>query len=610
MKSRGLLFLFVILGVGSAGAQTAPFVTGLQTPTKAIFTHAGNLVIAESGIAAPNTGRVSIVDRTTGERRSLLTGLPSAVDIEGAPSGPSALALHGSTLYILIGAGNAVAAGPLPGTEVPNPNPSSPILSSILEVRGSRSLDLTLGGFNLTPADHTTLRNGQTIALQNIIGERLEVRLLVDFPNYVDAPRGDFQFNVRASNPFGIVATGQTLFVVDASQDLVRRVDAQSGAYGTHTTFARIANATPVGPPLIDAVPDSIRIQGNDLLVTLLTGFPFPAGASEVRRVSMTGVQNERAAGGFTTAIDSYPFGGAGDPMLVLEFSTNMLQEAPGRLSLVRANGDRTVLAEGLITPTNLVVDPRSGEVFVVNIFPGTITRLALAGRIPAAAPTAVIPVVSNIAGVNNSRFVTSLQMSNPFPYPISGQIVIHPAGSDGSATDPALTYTLRPFETRYLADLVTAAGATGAGSADVIAAVGGAPVTLVRIAELGSPTNPEVQIPVLEPTRALSAGQRGALLTPPTERYRMNVGVRTLGSGATVTFQLYDSSGTLQQTATRTFGPNHFQQFPVTGLFSAFVNVNQTIVVTVDAGSAIVYGTSIENTTSAMTLQIATAME
>lgn len=589
-------------------AQPTPFVTGLQTPTKAIFTHAGNLAVAESGTTAANTGRVSLVDRTSGQRRSLLSGLPSAVDLEDAPSGPSALALQGETLYIVIGAGNGVAEGPLAGTEVPNPNPASPILSSILAVKGSRSLDTTLGGFDLTPADHTALKNGQTLTLQNVIGETLEVRLLVDFPNYVDAPRGDFQFNVRASNPFGIVASGQTLFVVDASQDIVRRVDATTGAYGTHTTFARFNNPTPVGPPVIDAVPDSIRLHGNELYVTLLTGFPFPAGVSEVRRVSVNGVGNERAAAGFTAAIDSYQF--APNRMMVLEFSTNLLQGAPGRLLLFEPNGDRRVLADGLITPTNMVVDQRSGEVFIVHIFTGAISRLSLAGRIPAAAPTAIIPVVSSVAGANGSRFSTSLQISNPYPYPISGQIVIHPAGSEGSATDPSLTYNLRPFETRYYAELVTAAGTSGAGSADVIAAVGGAPVTLVRIAELGSPTNPEVQIPVLPPSSALGAGQHGALLTPPTERYRMNVGVRSLAEGATVTFRLYDASGTLQETVTRTFGPNFFQQFPVSGLFSAFVNTNQTILVTVDAGRAIVYGTSIENSTSAMTLQIATAQE
>lgn len=589
-------------------AQTPFLVSGLQTPTKVIFTHAGNLAVAESGTLAPNTGRISVIDRTSAERRSLLSGLPSAVDLEEAPSGPSALALQGNTLYITIGAGNGVARGPLPGTEVPNPNPASPLLSSVLAVRTSRTLDTTLGGFNLTPADHTALRNGEILTLQNVIGETLEIRLVADFPNFVDAPRGDFQFNVRASNPFGIVVVGNTLFVVDASQDIVRRVDAQSGAFGTHTTFERLTNPTPVGPPVIDAVPDSIRVHGDELFVTLLTGFPFPAGRSEVRRVSINGVQNERAAAGFTTAIDSYPF--TRERMMVLEFSTNLLQGAPGRLLMREPNGDLRVLAEGLITPSSMAVDPRSGEVFVVHIFPGTISKLSLAGMIPAAAPTAIIPVVSSIAGANGSRFSTSLQISNPFDYPISGRIVIHPAGSEGSATDPGLTYTLNPRQTRYYPELVSAAGTSGAGSADVIAAVGGAPVAVVRIAELGSPTNPEVQIPVLEPSRALSAGQRGALITPPTERYRMNIGVRSLSEGATVTFQLYDAAGTLLQTVTRKFGPNFFQQFPTSGLFTSFVNTNESIVVSVDAGSAIIYAATIENTTSAMTLQIAEARQ
>lgn len=607
MKSAVVTGLFAFLLPLTLTAQT-PFVTGLQTPTKVIFTNAGNLAVAEAGLPSANTGRISLVDRTSGARRTLLSGLPSGIDPEDAPSGPSGLAIQGTTLYVTIGSGNGVVPGPVPGTEAANPSPSSPILSSLLEMRASRSLDTSLGGFSLTPADHQTLKNGATISLANVVGERLDVRVVADFPNFTEAPRSDFLQNVRASNPFGVVVQGQSAFVVDASQDIVRRVDLNSGAFVTITNFGRITNPTPVGPPTIDPVPDSIRLRGNQLFVTLLTGFPFPSGASEVRRISTNGTTNERAAGGLTTAIDAFPLGdSAGDPMLVLEFSTNFLQGAPGRLLLVPSTGVPATLANNLISPTSMAVDQRNGDVFVIQIFTGTLSRLNVAGQIPPAAPTAIIPVVASTAGALGSRFSTSLQLSNPFAYPISGRIVIHPAGSAGSETDPSLTYTLAPFETKFYADMLQTAGATGAGSADVIAAVGGTPVALVRIAELGSATNPEVQIPVLDPSRALFAGSTGALLTPPTERYRFNVGVRTLRQGATITFSLHDSAGTRVRTVTRTFGPNFFQQFAAAELLGNFINTNQTVVVTVDAGSAFVYGTSIENNTSAMTVQIAT---
>ena len=63
-------------------------------------------------------------------------------------------------------------------------------------------------------------------AVRDTVRDELEGRRLVaDFPNYTAEPRPDFQANVRAGNPFGVAVQGQTLFVVDASQNVVRRVD-------------------------------------------------------------------------------------------------------------------------------------------------------------------------------------------------------------------------------------------------------------------------------------------------------------------------------------------------------------------------------------------------
>jgi len=76
----------------------------------------GNLLVAEQG-NGPNTGRISILDPSSGERRTLLDGLPSAINNLGgfpAPSGPSGLAMRGRTLFIAIGVGDAALLGPLP----------------------------------------------------------------------------------------------------------------------------------------------------------------------------------------------------------------------------------------------------------------------------------------------------------------------------------------------------------------------------------------------------------------------------------------------------------------------------------------------------------------
>ena len=156
MYRKSILFaigtaLVCILTTASANAQvTSVFATGLQGPSKIVITPWGNLLVAESG-GAPNTGRVSIVDQF-GTRRTLIEGLPSGISAEGGgPSGPQGLDLRGRTLFVAIGEGDGTLAGPIPGTEVPNSNPSSPILSSVLAIPSLQTpiawRTLRLGGF-------------------------------------------------------------------------------------------------------------------------------------------------------------------------------------------------------------------------------------------------------------------------------------------------------------------------------------------------------------------------------------------------------------------------------------------------------------------------------
>jgi hypothetical protein len=608
------ILTLVVLSAFPAWPQGGPpFVAGLQAPTKIIFTPQGNLIVAESGMPAANTGRVSIVDRTSGARRTLIDGLPSGlseVGGESAPSGPTGVAVQGTTLYVTIGAGNGVLPGPAPGSEIGNDAPSSPMLSSVLSFRSSVPLDVARGGFTMTGADQTVLDSGGEVTLENSQDETLTIRLIADFPNFTPNPRPDFPANVRASNPFGVVVRGQTLFVVDASQNIVRRVDANSGEFSTLTTFAPIS--TEFGPPNIDPVPDSIHLRGDELLVTYLTGFPFPPGRAEVRSVDINSGVNTRVVSGLTSAIDVHPLGNsANDAMLVLEFSADMLSGAPGRLQIIAPGGAPLTLADNLPTPTGMAVDQRSAEVFIAHIFPGIITRHHLAGSIPHAPPTAIIPVVASVNGAFNSRFRTVMQLSNPHAFPISGTIVVHPQAGSPSPTDPALTYTLAPFATQRFADFMAAAGATGSGSADVIASVGSAPINVTLIVDENAPGLPAVQIPQLRLEDALSAGQSGGLITPSDQfRFRMNIGIRTLDRGAALTFRVYDSAGNLLRTVSRPFNPTFFQQFLASDLLGGPLPVNGLVRVTVDLGSAIVYAATLANDTGDATLQVASAVE
>jgi hypothetical protein len=385
--SVAVLLTFTLTSVNvTAQCPTTVLASDLKAPTKIILSQNGNLLVAEQG-NGPNTGRISILDPSSGERRTLLDGLPAAINNLGgfpAPSGPSGLALRGRTLYVAIGVGDAAFLGPLPGTELPNPNPSSPLLSSVLQVHFSANVEKTTSGFILTEADQLALKSGAEVALDNGEGDKLTIKLLADFPNVVPAPRPDLPENTVSSNPFGVVVSGDLLYVVDASLNLLWTVEVNTGATAVLTRFASLPNPLfPLGPPAIDPVPDSIHLFGGHFLVTLLSGFPFPPGVAQVRIVDPHTDDNQPFITGLTSAIDVLPVKttGGGDEFLTLEFSTNQLAQAPGRLQLFTSpDGPPAVIADCLITPTSMALDRKTGSLFVTEIFTGRIIEVAVSG--------------------------------------------------------------------------------------------------------------------------------------------------------------------------------------------------------------------------------------
>ena len=194
------------------------------------------------------------------------------------------MTIQGNKLYIAIGSGNSVIAGPAPGSEIPNPNPNSPLFSSVLEYTFP-PFDSRLNRDRadvLTRADHFRLANGETIVLgragllDTSFLPQPTLRLVANFPDFTPSFRPDVPNNVRPSNPFGLALHSNTLYVADAAQNNIRTVDVDDGSIGTLITYPpRVNPLAPFGPPVIDPVPDSLRLYGNRLLVTFLTGFPF-----------------------------------------------------------------------------------------------------------------------------------------------------------------------------------------------------------------------------------------------------------------------------------------------------------------------------------------------
>jgi hypothetical protein len=370
-------FLFALLSLLTiaAAAQTASTLTGgLKGPGKIVYTEGGNLIVVESG-QGPNTGRVSLVNRC-GNRITLVDGLPGSVSSEGETSGPSGLALRGRTLFVSIGEGDALVAGDAPGSAKPNPNgPSSPLLSSVLTVEFPTEIDRSAGGFTMTAADHPTIKNSASFSLHNAQNETAAIKVLVDFPDFVPDPF----IGSRASNPFALAIDGNQLYVADAGGNLIRKVNIDTGAAEVLTGFAPLPNPLPFGPPVVDAVPDGIRVFGDKLLVTFLTGFPFATGRAEIRSVELATGKQATFIAGLTTALDVLPVKtrlGA-DQFYVLEISSNLAQGTPGRLLRFDSpTATPIVIAGGLIGAVGITRDARSGDLFISETFTGRILQI------------------------------------------------------------------------------------------------------------------------------------------------------------------------------------------------------------------------------------------
>ncbi len=393
VSSRALSTLVVscvaVLGSADAHAQVScnatPIVSGLISPLGIAQSSLGNLIVSETGaLGVLHSGRISIVDRRGG-RRTLVDGLPSAINDVNEPSGPAGVFMRGRTLYVAIGIGDAILPGPFPGTALANPLPSSPIFSSVLALRFSTHVEKMTAGFSLTTADQLALAAGERVRLSNGDGDRLTVKLVANFPDFVPEPRPDLAENVRGSNPFDLVVDDDRAYVADGARNLVWHADIHSGRTAPLATFAATPNPMfpGQGGPFIEAVPTGIAEHDGRLLVTLFRGFPFPTGASAVERINPDSGRHRPFISGLTSAIDILPLvsnedddGEDGDrrAYLVLQHASGDVLNGDGSLiKFERESGEATTKSDCLNRPTSMVRDRRSGRVYITENVDGRI---------------------------------------------------------------------------------------------------------------------------------------------------------------------------------------------------------------------------------------------
>jgi hypothetical protein len=288
------------------------------------------------------------------------------------------MALNGRTLYFALGAGDSERRGQ-PPTSIHNPaGPSSPLFASILEVRFASDVDTITAPFRMTAANQLALTDGNTIEMDNGAGAKAQVSVLTRFPISEPQPGVIYRF----ANIWGMALTpdGKTMYVNDASMDSTAVVDTATGRWRRIARFPRTPNPSNVGPPMMDAVPTNVRIYGDQVLVSFLSGFPFVPGFARVMALN----PGTGAAEPFISAVTSVtdvlyrPRPDGPSEFYVLEFSANQsaMPPPPGRL-LKYTSPVPTVAAAPLITPVSLAYDDSTKDLYILELR-GRIARLRL----------------------------------------------------------------------------------------------------------------------------------------------------------------------------------------------------------------------------------------
>jgi len=254
------------------------------------------------------------------------------------------------------------------------------------------------------------------------------------------------------------------------------------------------------------------------------------------------------------------------------------------------------------------------------NLSPGCSTSSILSNVVSVlvsvvpVAQTRYIPVVGSVPGSFGSFFKTSAQFFNAKTTAISGKIVFHTQNVSGSSTDPSLAYSIQPGKSLSFADLLPAMGiASGLGSADLVADPGSAfPTALLRVFnDAGAAGTTGLAEEPMAAGDALQNGQTGALIAPADQKFRLNIGVRTLEQGVSMTLTVRDKDGNVVKTATKTYGPTFFTQIGSAAMLDGYALAGgETITIQITAGSAFIYGSTTDNTTQDPSVQFARKVE
>jgi hypothetical protein len=220
-------------------------------------------------------------------------------------------------------------------------------------------------------------------------------------------------------------------------------------------------------------------------------------------------------------------------------------------------------------------------------------------GQVSPKPADAIVPVVGSTRGQSGANFKTELQMANPTDAAMSGWLIYRPQVL-------VRRYDIAAHATLSFADVVADMGGTGLGSLDVLVDRGSVP-TLVARAYDDQPTGTTgVTVPAVPIDAVLLRNATATLIAPrDLVRYRFNVGVRAVESGATLELTVRAANGVARHTRTGTYEAHQFLQQPGSVFAGIALQSDDSIEINVTAGSAVIYATTVDNATNDSSLQL-----
>lgn len=244
-------------------------------------------------------------------------------------------------------------------------------------------------------------------------------------------------------------------------------------------------------------------------------------------------------------------------------------------------------------------------------------SAVASAGDIPpqgqAEVFIGVIPVIGSTPGQLGSFFKTAVQLYNPNSTSYSGRVVFHPGGTPGKASDPSLSITVPAQSTLYYPDFLPAMGvATGLGSLDVFVPAGETRplVSTSRVYnDAGTAGTTGFNESFEDLDRFAGAGDKAYLVCASDPAlFRLNIGVRTLGHGATLIATLRSATGTYITSINKTYPANFYQQVSIDSFLEGLATVhgNENLTFQILTGEVLIYGATVDNRTQDPSLALA----